>query len=292
MKKYTLTTIIFVFCYITSTWAQDAVQENNTKSNLRWGVDVGLRGSYIEMEFENNKLLHNYSLKRENSFSGGLFLETNKFEASIITNGYGFTASAGYNVFKKFWLNLQGAYEDYGYDAYIERGNNDYGNGYGNDINISQAQLGISYHDIFGKRFKFKAGLAGGILTGDKTVDSYVANDYSYEENNDNYFDYDYISNNTKRKVTDEFSVNTSLIFSAKAYLELLPNPKKNRKKPVTPFVEMTFFGSVPNAEAKRTVEEWIDGNVVYLDPIDYSSWSRSSFNIWLGAGIKWYFRY
>ncbi|MFV0484518.1 MAG: hypothetical protein ACK5MG_10570 [Bacteroidales bacterium] len=291
MRKFTLTTIILVFCCVSDIWAQDKVQEDNAKSDLRWGVDIGLRGSSIEMEFEKDGRFHNYNLRRESSFSGGLFLQTNKFEASIISNGYGFTASAGYNIFKKFWLEVQGSYEDYYYDAYIENSNN-YGNGYGSDISIGRAQLGISYHDILGQRLKFNGGIWGGFLSGNKSIDSYVLSDYSEEDDYDGYYDNNYAINNIKREVTDEFSINTSLTFGAKAYLELLPNPRKNRKSPITPFIEMTIFGSVPNADAKRTVEEWIDGNVVYEDPVDYSNWSRSSLNIWLGAGIKWYFKY
>lgn len=150
-------------------------------------------------------------------------------------------------------------------------------------MNIGRVQVGINYQDLFGQRFKFKAGLSGGFLTGDKVHSIYVYKDKAGGDNTD--------YTNKKIRRTEEFSINSSFACELNTYLELLPNPSKNRKRPIAPFVELNLYRSVPNGEADKSIEEWVDDNFVYKEHIDYSKWGRSSLNIWLGAGIKWYFK-
>ncbi|MFV0505457.1 MAG: hypothetical protein ACK5L5_01920 [Bacteroidales bacterium] len=282
MKKYTFLSIALICTCLTVTHAQSEKVEADSK--IKWGAEASLRGSRMSMNFYIENSVNSFNFMRESPLTIGVFMEMNKIEALINTNGFGITALASYNFHKKFWLGLLGSSESYYYDAYIGD------MGYGGDMNISRVQAGLGYHNLLGRRLKFKAGLWGGILNGGNDEGFYVGRRYgSAWEYPIGYVDY---PDNKKVKRIDKFCLNASFSYSANIYLELLPNSEKNRRSPITPFVEMTIFGSVPNATMDRRIDEWIDGNVVFKESIDYSDWDRESLNVWFGAGIKWYFKY
>ncbi len=274
MNKIILAVALFIFFPFSILLAQDMVE----KPKLKLAFQNKLGTEVLEQMSSTEDIYSN----RKTPLLFGIYANYNKYEAEVDFFFNVLNCDFRYNIYRNFWVGISAGvskhslemdemYSDYYYDDY-----------YDEDINYFKYTISAGYGKAFFRRLDLRANLSLGSLNSNKLEVSDYISTSSY-----------YYSTNKKARVTETYQLNPSLIYGADISIALLPNPKKDRHYPVSPFFTLSFMGnSSSNTNRAVKVEEWVPGNVVYSETSGQSSLNYDIFSFKGCAGIRWFFNY
>lgn len=238
---------------------------------IKWGLYGAIKVYNID---QINDREENYSYQ-QNPTTLGAFLQYGKWEAELDYLVSNASVDLKYFVAKNTFVNLNASWNKQNYEIGDFRTYSDYS--YIDGIDLYSYLAGMGYRYTY-KRLKLQASALAGLMHSSKESDQTTVSPY-----------YD---RNLRIRKTDTYQLQPTFVYGGALDLELLPNFKKDRRRPLAIFASIQIVGTNKSKTYRKvSIEEWLAGNVVYQEESkpDKSGFDLLSFNF--RAGLKIYFR-
>lgn len=245
---------------------------NAQNTDLKWGLSSQIKIRGIS---HTNGLEDIYSNNVMPVTLGG-FAHLNKIDAKLELSTSSISLDVEYFFLEKMFFTLKGNWDAHNYE-FDNLGAN-YSFSTIDDVNVFNYLGGVGYRHTFLGRLQCQGSILGGVVQSSKESGSSMINS-GY-------------GSNLRAKKTDTYQLKPSFVYGGVLELEWIPNPAKSRMHHVAPFI----YASIVGANGSRTyrkvsVDEWVQGNVVYIEENRPSDRLYDLISLDFRFGIKLYFK-
>ncbi|WP_320020186.1 hypothetical protein [Labilibaculum manganireducens] len=242
------------------------------ETDLKWGLSSQIK---IQEILQNNKVEDIYSYNQE-SVTLGVFVQYKNLDVKFEFLTRSASVDLRYFVWNKVFVSLKGSWDGHNYE--FDNGENYSDCSYVDDINVYSYLGGFGYEKTIFGRLKCQGTMLGGVITSSKNTESSII-----LRSNDS---------NVRARKTDTYQLEPSFVYGGSIELEWLPNPSKNRLRPIAPFASLQITGTNKSRTYRKvSIEEWVEGNVVYQEEINPNDRLYDFVYVNVRMGIKLYLK-
>lgn len=180
-----------------------------------------------------------------------------------------------YFLSKNIFVNVSGSWDSHDYEFNDSKDYSDYT--YVDGVDVYSYFGGLGYQYTLG-RLRMQASVLGGMLHSSKKMDSNLI--------------YQGYSINLRTLKNETYQLKPSLVYGGSLDLEWLPKASKNRVRPISLFFSAKITGAGGSETFRKiSIEEWVDGNVVYQEENRPKDRQYNLFFVDVRFGIKFFLK-
>lgn len=220
---------------------------NAQSTDLKWGVSSQVKIQGVSQVKGNEDI----NSANQEPVTIGAFIQYKNLNATIDLLANTASVDVKYFFRNRMYVALQGNWDAHNYEIYNWGQNNN--DSSVDDVDVYSYLAGIGYQHTFFNRLKCQGTALGGIMHSSKEKDSEIISGGYYS--------------NLRAESTNSYQLKPTFVYGGVIHLDLLPNPSKNRLRPITPFISVGVTGTKKSRTYRKvSIDEWVKGNLVYTE--------------------------